>query len=257
MKLKIFVAPTLIVLTLVVIFFLAVPKYWEIHSGVYKQYQDKKQKIVDLGEKEKNVSKLIGTLESTPNYEDTLKKYIPENQKEEQILDSLNFLSAQSGLSVYALSISDIAKGSAGDSDVATVKRFSLESDMTDAGNLASAAPSAKVFQANLGVFGSYDKIKSLIDKIYRLERFDSILSVKIYRAQSDKASDGLQADLVIKFNYLNPLSPKEAINVNNSIFSDGKFDLTIVDKIQKEMDATVGNLDNNSAVNRSNPFLP
>lgn len=260
MKLKIVVAPTLIVLILVAIFFLVTPKYLEIKSGEYKQYLDKKQKINDLSMKEQNVEKLIGTLTDNASKEEVLKKYIPESQKEEMVLDSLNFLAVQSGLSVYALNVSNIAKGSASDSDSVNVKRFDLNDINANSSSTSMSAPTAKTFQASLGVYGDYEKVKILVDKIYRLERFNSIVSIKIARPQSndkDAVANGLQTDLVIKFNYLDSLSPREAININSAVFSDGKFDLAIVDNIEKNMDAAMSALDVNAATNRSNPFLP
>jgi len=107
--------------------------------------------------------------------------------------------------------------------------------------------PVVKNFVVELGVTGNYAKIKDLLGKIAALQRFNSIASLKINKVQNsdpkadDSASDNLQADVSLNFNYM--AKSDAVVNLDNAIFSSNNFDMSVVDNIKSTMTTVVNGL--------------
>ena len=239
MKLKVLVAPVLIVIIVVLAVWYVYPAFQEM-QGKTANLTTEQNKLADIQEKNSKAEALGQVLKGDTVRHDTLLSYIPEQESEEDMISTLNSLAGGEGLSVFKISISAVTVPAAPAADAAT----------TDAaGNpvVAPSVPVVKNFVVELGVTGNYAKIKDLLGKIAALQRFNSIASLKINKVQNsdpkadDSASDNLQADVSLNFNYM--AKSDAVVNLDNAIFSSNNFDMSVVDNIKSTMTTVVNGL--------------
>lgn len=260
MKVKILIAPLLIVSMVALLIWIIYPAYTNGVDGVKEkraEYEKEKGTLNIISQKTANMESLYASLaaESNKPKEDTLMKYVPDSIKEEEVINNLNYLITNEGLSVTNLSVAQPAKKE--EMPVLPVEPTGDSAEATDeaAEQIVPAVPD--MFKVNFSAVGSYDKIKSLIDKIYKLERFNGVTTLSIDKLTDQSgASDGnnLQAVGVLEFALFgktaNPANPQ------NPVFAKSNFNWAVVDKINssKNVNATKLNVDSSS---RANPFLP
>lgn len=268
MKLKILAAPILIVLIVIMAIWVISPAYRDFRAK--KAELGKAQtKLTAIQEKNNRAAQLGQSLATKTDQKRALLRYIPEQQKEEDVIANLNALAGAAGLSVYNISIGSLEKkeSTAADANAQSNGNFLLPPviDTTDLGDMAvaPAKPETRNFKVTLGVAGSYGKIKDLLGKIAALQRFNSIASLKITKAQAQSGaegaeadngiSDNLQADISLNFNFID--KSDAIVNLNNEIFAGVNFDMTVVDNIKSQMTTVVNSLTaGDSGV--QNPFV-
>lgn len=264
MKVKILLPPLIIVICIGLMVWLVYPAYTNGIDG-WKERRDQlntqKSNLADAQQKAENVSKMVAQLEGDKASKDTIATFVPDQLREEEIMDNLNFIASNEGLSVVKLSI-------------APESVIKQESNLVDAsGNTvtdpanASANPSeenanikSKNYDVSLSVIGNYDRIKNVLDKIYKLKRYNSIKTLEISESKAQGSekntapTDNLEAEMVLTFSYLKKFN--QAVNMNNSVFSQSNFDMKIAQDIRdkKSVDVLKMNIDQ---AGRNNPFVP
>ena len=101
--------------------------------------------------------------------------------------------------------------------------------------------------------------------KIANLKRYNNIASVKIFKNKTTSTEQGvaiadsgiLKMEILTNFNYLEKV--KNAIDIDNQIFTTGQFDLSAVDNIKKDKDTIVPDISTGAGIQagKANPFIP
>lgn len=265
MKLKILAAPILIISIVIMSIWVVYPAFQDLQTKK-SEMNAAQVKLTEIQKKNSLATQLGQTLVAKSEQKDSLLRYIPEQQKEEEVISNLNALAGTIGLSVYNISIGGLDKKEPAVIDTTAQPSGNFLVPITSdaaAGNAVPvpAKPEASTFKVALGVTGNYAKIKDLLSKIAALQRFNSISELKISRAQSatsggavdNGTNDSLQADISLNFNFIN--KSDAIVNLNNEIFTSGNFDMAVVDGIKNQMTTVINGL-TAGASGVQNPFV-
>jgi len=255
MKLKILLAPILIVLIIIMAVWFVIPGFQDLNNKK-ADLEKANAKLADIQNKNSKADRLMQSLDSNNDKLNTLLTYIPNQEKEEEIISNLNSLASAAGLSVFSMSIAPVeiaANVPAVDASTAGVP-----ADGGEAMSAEAAKPTISNFKVSLGVAGSYENIKSLIIKIASLRRFNNIAGLEISKDTSAKgagqtSSNDLQANMSLNFNYI--ARNNSVINIDDTVFSGDGFDMSVVDDIQSKMNTIVNGL-TVGATGVANPFV-
>lgn len=251
MKVKILLTPLLLVLSVAMIIWFVYPSFNTLLEK-RQELKDMGDKVEDLDLKEQVIGDLMETLNENAEEQATVVKFLPDSRNEEDIIANLNGIAGREGLSVFNLSVMQPAR------EVAVVESDNPTGNGNDLELKVNQTRSKlKDFDVELSVYGGYDNVKNLITNVYRLERFNKISSLNITKGdptRGDGNPANLLADFVFNFNYL----PKTDLisNVDDKIFTDGKFNMEAVAKIKDFKDYDFYRL-NAVPSGRANPFLP
>lgn len=264
MKIKMLIAPLLIVFAIWMSIWVLVPGYYEL-DGKSQELSDAEAKLLDVQEKNRRIASLIADLSKKTDEQNVLFRYLPSEKKEEEIIDNLNYLATHEGLSVMEISIVKKEGVAAVQSNSAEVSAPFLSG--TNAVNSVSSSTTAQSSQvvidpvsvdANFVVMGTYDKIKIFTQKLALLKRFNTVRLIKISRDELGEEQEGprdiLKAEMKLGFVYLSKM--KASSNINNEIFYKEKFDTSVIESIKKEVNTDMVDLKVDQK-SRSNPFVP
>jgi hypothetical protein len=267
-KVKILIIPLVLAIALALVVWLIYPAY--LNMNVQKKaLENKNLQVSDLTQKEQKVKELMSSLNASAEEQAVVMKFLPGSQKEEEIIASLNDIASQEEVSVSGISVSkpkieappleSIAASIPPAPSLAAVGQ-------TEGDNASQASDSAPPniaktikFQAELDLYGPYEKIKNVINKVYSLDRFNRAVSLEISHSDSESGkenTDNLQANLALEFNYLEMAKMETVADMNNKILTLGKFDMSVVDEIKKNRSTPISSMDINST-GKANPFLP
>ena len=225
MKIKILLAPAIIVIIIVLCIWVVYPAYTNGTSGVKEKYQKLKEQTRlsnNLDSQVNNVSKLSANLKSNALQNRVIFDYISKDKGEEKIIESLNLLAKDSGLSVLNISV------------------FELKNEVDP--NLSSGvaeipvATTPKKIKVDFVVFGDYGGVKVLMEKIQKMNRFNkfSALEIKTLLKEDQTISESLSVKITLELNYLKELADLTEGDIDNPIFSAGVFNTRIIDEISK-----------------------
>lgn len=245
MKLKLLVAPILVLLIIVLAVWVVAPDYQKLQAQK-GELAAARLKLADIQEKNARAAKLKQALADNIAQKDLLQKYLPEKAQEEVIIENLNALMLGEGLAITGLSVANDSRRSSAPAPVVPV-----EADAS-LGEIAPAVLAADSIGASVGIVGPYEKIKSFIGKLSTLKRGNNIASLKISAAAA--AAGNLQADMVLKFSYF--AGGNSAISANSSIFSKGAFDTAVIEQIKSRLNTEIIPV-NIGETGKANPFLP
>lgn len=258
MKVKILLVPLFIVMSIALLVWLVYPAYSNGSDGFKDKWDalnNEKAKLADVQKKNETVTALYSQISSNKDKSDTLYRYIPEAIKEEEIIDNLNFMASNAGVTVASLSVAQ-PELNTNKNTTANMRGEEL-SDNSSAEDNTNYTPKTQDFKVTYSVTGNYEQIKDLIGKLSSFERFDGMDSLSIKKPQSDANSkgDALQADMAINFNFLKKFNQTK-LSVDDGIFALSSFNLKPITDIEtkKNVDVLKLNIDN---IGRSNPFLP
>lgn len=248
MKAKILIFPLIIVLIIWLAIAKIAPAFGEMRAQS-KNLKIEKAKLADIQQKNKNVDKLIQELNNYPQ-QNVVFNYVPKGSQEEELIDTLSSLASGSGVSVYNLAV--VKTQPKADAPAAEISSEGDVSDVTV--TVAGQTPKPSNVDVSIGVVGNYDGIKSFLDKVISFKRYNNISMLKIAKAVSstDTATDALQTDIKIGFNYLEKKG--SAVNADDNIFKTGKFDMSVVDGIVKATSTDIQTI-NLGTVGKTNPF--
>lgn len=242
MKLKLIIAPLLVLLIIIMAIWVVAPTYQELQ--VQKdELATAQQKLADIQEKNAQAAKLKKELAGNAIQKDVVFNYLPAAAQEESIIENINSLASGEGLSISNISVT----GDTGKNVPAPVV-----SDGTD--TQAIPALSENKISFSVGVIGSYEKIKSFLNKLAALKRYNNVSALKISPAVSGGPANNLQANMTINFAYF--LGNNTAVNINSSIFSEGSFDTAVIEQIKSKLSTEVIPV-NIGETGKANPFLP
>jgi hypothetical protein len=209
---------------------------------------------------------MISQLESNKIDQDTIMTFIPDAVKEEELIDNLNFIAGNEGLSVVNLSVAAapvVQEEAATDISGNPVVEGVVVDGSDPTAPIENTVVKAKGYEVELSVVGGYEKIKNTLDKIYKLKRYNSVKSLTIGANEEEGSEDGkakapsgddLKADMVLNFNMLRKYSG--TVSMNNPIFSQSSFDMKVAADVRnkKSVDILKMNIDQ---AGRANPFTP
>lgn len=244
MKLKTLFVPLLMIVIVYMIIWLIVPTYFG-SAGIKAAKNDlmvANAKIDDINKRGNNAAKLVSELSYNIDQQTVLRQYLPETKREDEIIKSLNTIAFSNGLLVSNISMHDVV------APVAEVA--SVDADLTT--KIVPTGSLVKNLNVDILISGDYGKIRKFIMNLTALKRFNNLVSLEIARGTAtDANANTLIAKMTVNFNYLNKIS--SITTVDNKIFEEDKFDMSVVDEIKKKgtniSTVEVGNL------GRSNPF--
>lgn len=270
MKIKVILAPLLIVMTVILIIWFVYPAYSNGSDGLKDQLQvlDKENKKLESINSIGNVvEKINKDITDNKVSADLLYNYLPDNPKEEEIIDNINYLAASNGLSISDLSVSytpnQALTGAVQPPSPAVPASESIlpsPSGNTAANPELAEVPqtrtSAEDIKVSVSVSGPYEKIKDFFKNLYEFKRYNIVTTANV---SAEKSKDGgntdqIRADAVFSFNVLGRIS--EVNNPTDEIFYRGSLDLKTIDSINtiRKVDILKLQLDQQG---KSNPFLP
>lgn len=258
MKVKILIAPLLLIIIVALLVWLVYPEYTNGVDGVKEkrqEYAKAKETFATISQKEANLMSLSSSLTDSGNKskKDILYNYLPDGIKEEDIINNLNYIASDLGLSVSDLSVNQPDK-----KELPVSETVSLSGQPNPPAETLSATPTADKFKVDFSMIGSYDKIKSALAKVYKLERFNKILTLTISHIQNTEtgtaelSGDNLQAAAVIEFDVLK--KSNMAADPQNPAFDKNAFSWNTIQKITDSKNVNMLELKVDGS-GRSNPF--
>jgi len=253
MKLKILFVPLMIVLVIYLIIWVVVPVYSD-PDGIGAARNNlllAENKLNDINSKGENAAKLVNDLSYTSDQQKILFQYLPNTKKDEEVIESLNSIASANGLFIFSLSMEDVKDNQPVNPAMNVNNNGSIAVPGLDGSNaIAPTESSAKNFNVKIALAGDYEKIKKFIVTLSTLRRFNDVSSLAITRGS---ATDGtLQANMTIEFNYLKEIN--SVANVDNKIFADGKFDMSVAGEITNKTNVDISKIDI-GALGKTNPF--
>lgn len=255
MKVKILLAPLLIVSTIAILVWFVYPLYTNGVDGVSEkrlELSNERNKLSKMEGKNKLIEKLSADISSRKDYKDILYQFLPESIREEEIIDNLNFLATSEGLGVGHLSVlPPISK----QTDASEVLPVADPSSGTDAVlPVVPEAPKSMEIPVELTVVGDYEKMRAIIAKIFALERFNRVESMEIKKPQlsEDIKSDNLELKMVLYFSLMKKFNKE--VNADDPVFSLSQLDTELIDSITNKKNVDVLKL-NIEKSGRPSPF--
>jgi len=258
MKVKLLPLPLLIVSCIAIMVWFVYPSYTNGVDGVKEQRQilaTEKKKKTEAQEKAGNVSRMMAQLESNKTDQATVMNFVPENLKEEEIIDNLNFIASNEGLSVVELSVKPRIIMT--QSDTVDVQG----NPIVDANQIQSATVKPKEYDVDFSVVGNYEKIKNVFEKIYKLGRYNVVESLEIKKQETQESqgkknepSDNLVANAHLKFNIVR--KSDRVVNINDAVFSETGFNFEVAQMIKNKKNIEILKMSIDQS-GRNNPFLP
>lgn len=265
MKIKIILMPLAIAAAIGISIWLIWPVYTNGVDGIKElsaKMKKETEKFSQLEAKIANTGKLFSTLTSD-SQKSILYGFVPEDVKEEEIIDNVNYIASTSGASITDL---DVAPAADGSSEIAEEAMLEDDPDMLEAEsglNLPAVVPipQSKKIEVDTTIIGSYDSIRKFIIELHKLERHSIITSLSIKPLTSSDsenqaaAAGTLTVDAKIEFDMLPPVKIS-SINMNDPVFLSGNLDTAIFSKIKKAKSREVLKMEITQK-GKSNPFMP
>jgi hypothetical protein len=239
MKLKVLLVPFFLVLAVGLVVWLVMPKYYD-DKLKRQELKMETEKLNSAVEKVEKVNTLMADLGANADKQAILFSFLPETQKEEEVINDLNIIASSESVAIKNLTV---AKAQASAPAVSETK-----TDIKTPG-----------FDLEFTVVGPYDKIKNVVDRLSKIKRFNKISSLTIAKTTSknekgeEVAGSNLQAKIVLTFNYS---KKADAVSISSDIFSQNKFDMSVIAKINSLRTTDTAKISSVSG-GRENPFLP
>jgi Tfp pilus assembly protein PilO len=255
MKLKILLVPMLIVIIVILAIWVIYPSVKNMNSNK-ADLAKAEAKLADIQNKNNQADILAQTLTSNKDKRDTLFVYIPDQKKEEEIISNLNSLAINAGLAVLSVAVSKPEEnGTALPNDELATKN---SDNIGETGTAEDVVIAPVDFKVTIGVVGGYENIRDLLKKVASLRRFNSLTGLKISKDNSKSGDDqaannSLTAEIGLTFNYL--VENESVANVDDTAFSTGSFNMSVIDDIKNQMNTIVNGL-TVGAKGVTNPFV-
>lgn len=227
MKLKILILPLVIVVIMYLTIWVIVPAYSDADAAG-KRLIVAEDKLTDIKNKTDNANKLVQQLSFTSDQQNTLFQYLPENKREEEIISSINSIAAANGVSMLSLGLE--AKADQQDQAVFEEEFVNANLSPEQMSVMMPKKTSAKNLSASITIVGEYAKIRNFVVSLNKFKRFNDIASLEIKRSGDE--NELLQANMAMSLNYLPKI--ESIVGINNEIFGEGKFNMSVVDEIKK-----------------------
>lgn len=260
MRLKIFFAPLVFLIAGVIAIWYVWPTILEIQTRSL-ELSASKDKLNSTLERKDNLETLKGILDRNKEKEDFILSYLPSARNEEKIVDGLNYLATDSGLSLINIAVEE--------------ERLPLIQDELgntyDPNNTASlpegtvipvVAPQTRFLIVKANTSGKYENVKMFLNQVYRMEMLNKVNSLEVKKVAiggapvegEQAASDTLTATVEIKFGYL-PSIHEEGESLS-PVFSSKEINFSQYQRLKDFVTEKIPDLDEGQK-GKSNPFLP
>ena len=256
MNVKILLTPLIIIVAITLAIWFVYPAYSNGVDGAKEKLEklrNEESKFEGIQNKNKRVEKLFAELSSLGSDKDVLYQFIPEKNREEEIIDNLNYLASTSGVSISKFVITQSA------ANANIVKPVNLNDD---SGGFTMSSPLPQNIKVSVSLAGSYENIRNFLDKIDKFERYADFSGLQISKnlannAERESASlDILSVTASIDFNFLEKVKLSE-FNADDPIFSENSpLNLSAITDIKNKKTMDVLKLDVGQK-GKTNPFMP
>lgn len=241
---------TILIIYLIIQF--VVPAYFGADGirATNKKLEEINAKVVDIKDKSANAAELARALNYNANQQTIIRRYLPAERKDDEIIGSLSSLASGDSISISSIAVNVDSKAPVVEAVVAEAPTNSPDvvvlADMIDTSN----EKLLKDFDLDVEVIGSYANIRKFVLNLTTLKRFNDITALKI--VANDKNEELFTANMKITFNYLNKLT--SVANVDRKIFANKNFDMSIVSEIENKTKAEIPAVSVGES-GRENPF--
>lgn len=267
MKLKLFIVPSLVVALIVFIIWFLVPDALKLREDLGK-LQATDAKLVDIQEKNNGAEKLKNELQAIAEKKNVLLEFLPTTKQEENIIGDLDRITFGEGVALSNVTVEKASEAST----PAEVTALPAEGAVDSMGLMAPApvaAETSKDVKVSFKIFGGYEQIMRVLNKLVTLKRYNELVEVKISKAPAAAAvldpetglpvgggtsANSLIGEVKANFKYLGKI--KSIADINNNILKVGKFDTAIIDEINALKTTSLTILDPKEP-GRTNPFIP
>lgn len=268
MKIKLLLAPSLVVATLVLLIWFVYPAYTNppiadpsiptggIMSGKndgvkerYEALQAEEKKLSTVDERMSHAKSLSADIAANNDKKEALYAFIPDSSKEEELIDMINYIAGKEGLSVINISVIPAKED-------AVLSGAAAAASSPDP--QAVSPVTAKDVEVDLVVMGGYEQIKNVVGRIYLLKRFNKLTNLSIVPAANvDGNQDGntLQMNITLLFDMLKKSS--SLVSAENPVFTNAKFNMAVINNIQTVKEGEILKLESGPLGTVANPFLP
>lgn len=268
MNVKMLFFPLSITVALAVFVFYVKPEI-DTTMGDRSALAVKESFATDVTKKIQNVQALESSLDTNKESEDAVLHYFPATRDDDRIVDGINFLVAQAGLSLASVKIEKVANLRESDvvvdAPVGSNVIFATASDIAavTAAPIVPIVPS--VLSAKVVAIGSYEGIRDAVAKLSHMDRFQDFASVDIARVVADSEqsstdqpvtpSNTLSATFEMNFTYLPKVNVKG--NFNRPILSQATFSSSfdVIQKLKQYTSTSVPSIEIGTT-GAVNPFL-
>lgn len=265
MSLKILFFPFALVMTLVVILAYIKPTVATI-LVMRTEMETLSSNLDQVKNRSGNIKAVIASFRNEENAAKAMEAYFPDTLDQDHVIDSFNFLSRQSGVSLTSITLS---KESVQPTSVATEEQATSSvvfaagtatDGTTDQTLLVPEYPSPVKYSAKVSVTGTYVGIQNFMESVYGIDR-ESVINSFVIKKKVEEKSDGkksesnvdiLTADMDIAFRYYTaPMTVRNAYLLD--IFGKTSMDFSVFDAIRSKTDLPEIEKTTNG---RENPFL-
>lgn len=266
MRVKILIFPLALAATIAIVIAYVWPEIGKVKE-TKKGLAESQAAFQNIKEKRSNVESLERALEQNKDKEAFVLSYLPVQNQEEEIINKLNQLAADSGVFLSMLSPEkEQAKPAAPENTNEELSSKDALFSSSKEGTITVAGQQGPVLRATkieVKVLGSYAAVKTFLEQVYKMEMFNNITSFSVAKeaekgsqAEGEKLqnTDTLSAGAKIGFGYMS--GTRLTGNYSAPVFSRSSFDFTPYDKLIQLVTKKIPALDVGSQ-GRANPFLP
>jgi len=260
MRLKVFFTPLAFFIAVVVSIWYIWPAVSEIKTKTNEVAASKESLDSAISRKE-NSETLKNVLDKNKDKEDFILSYLPILKNDERVIDGINYLAIDSGLSMVAFNIEEEKVNNPfvqNNGDLSATGAV----DSGQAGIVPIVKPKIRFSNAKVTLSGRYEGIKMFLDQIHRMEMLNKINSLTITKAKGVETVENqensgnneiLSAEVEIKFGHMDQISEKGGMN--SPVFSKNNFDFSSYSKISELIAKKIPVLDEGQK-GKSNPFI-
>lgn len=263
MTLKILFLPFVVVISLAISIFYIKP---EIDNVLSKRdtLNQKNIQLADAQEKNQHINALVQDLDRNKENEDAVLRYLPNSQKDDQLVALLQYEAAQASVSLNSVLLEKVVDESVAEVVDSTAKGSSVifATDSNDASAIQLPPEKPRLINAKVEFVGSYESIRGFVQKVAKSDSFQDITLVEIKRntdtsvAAPEAPADPniLKASVHVTFSYL---AKKKTQNmVQMPIFSQDALSYETVNNLRQFITSPVPAIQTGSS-GKANPFLP
>ena len=265
MRLKILLFPTALFIAMFGVIGYIIPEVERLFA-LMAQESSQAQQLLTLQSRVDNSVQLVGALKQHESDQRLVGHYLPVNRDSDVVVDAVNFLAGQSGVTVTAISVKPPLP-------TAATATESSSATTTTAGTPTASAPAEVIppvvkeqLSTSVGLVGLYPNIKDFLARLEHANRLVNFTKVNvkevIAQGQDNKGSVSglLSLNADIDFLVMSPVkNPKNAlIDASKDVFASGTLDTKAVASLNDFM-AKAGISVPDIAVSgsgKSNPFI-
>jgi Tfp pilus assembly protein PilO len=267
MRIKLLIFPAVLAASIVIIIAYIWPEFGTLRQS-FKSLDQSNGVLSSIMQKNANIKSLTNGLDQNTDKESFVKSYLPTEKNEEKIINGINYLAANAGVSLVNIAMekeqvqTPVAPAQTQEPTGSKDVLFSGAKDANGNSTGATQSREVKTVKIKTDVIGNYENIKSFLEQVYAMEMFSSLDSIIISKeaktgngGQANTDPSMLNSTLEINFGYLPELRIYNK-NYSDPIFSQTSLDLTTYGRLTSLVSKKIPAIEV-STEGRTNPFLP